>query len=180
MAEPKTRGLEPGEIPVEKPAKKAGNPTHLVRVVSHGPGWMTVEMGDGNLYRREGGTLAWRNNNVGNIKFGDFAKRHGAIGEGYNDMAVFPTVDHGKKAMRELLFGENSRYVNFTIKKAISIYAPDHENDTEAYINFVCRHAKLSNQKILKSMSGEERERMMLAMQAMEGNKAGKIIKVAK
>lgn len=183
--DPKSRGLEPGEKPsVAKSTiapKVTGSPTKIARVVAFGPGWMTVEMGDGNQYRRDGGTLAWRNNNPGNVKFGEFAKKHGAVGRGHNDMAVFPTVEMGKTAMRELLFNPKGRYFNLTIRKAISIYAPDFDgNDSNAYTHFICTHAKLSNSKVVGSLTTAERERMLAAMQAMEGSKTGTVSKVTK
>lgn len=178
--DPKTRGLEDEKAPT-KPAPATMKATTFVKVIGHGPGWLIVEMDDDNQYRYEKGTLAWRNRNPGNVKFGDFAKRHGAIGVGYNDMAVFPTVEHGKKAMRELLFGAGSRYLPLTIKKMVSVYAPDYDdNDPDAYCEFICRHARLSNLKLMSSLNTEERERLLKAMQTFEGSKPGTITKVTK
>lgn len=51
---------------------------------------------DGTRYQHIGGSRAWRNNNEGNIKRGDFAERHGAIGHD-GSFAIFPTVEIGRK-----------------------------------------------------------------------------------
>lgn len=188
--DPQNRGLEDDkpeapkaaapkiEVPKAEPPKPVPL-THITKVVAHGPGWMTVVYNDGNQYRREGGTLAWRCQNPGNLKDGDFARKHGSIGTGLNGMAVFPTVAHGKAAQRDLLFGTGSRYLSMNLEKAISIYAPDYDgNDPEAYCDYVSRHARVSYLKVLSSMTDEEKDRVLAAMQAMEGQSPGKLMKV--
>ena len=181
---PQSRGLEetePKAVAAVAAVAVAAQPTKITKVISYGNGVLTVEMDDGNHYKREGGTLAWRGQNPGNIRYGDFAKSQGAVGSGYDGMSVFPTIDVGKSAMKELLFGNNSRYLDLSIKRAMSIYAPDYDgNDSSAYAAFVCKAARLSNIKALRQLTGEERDRMLAAMQRMEGNKVGTVTKVTK
>ena len=75
------------------------------RVTRAGPGWTEMQTADGQTIRREG-DRNWRNNNPGNIGYGAFAKRHGAIGRDYTDrFAVFPTLEAGRVAQEKLLFG---------------------------------------------------------------------------
>ncbi|NJR44139.1 hypothetical protein HC761_01425 [bacterium] len=74
---------------------------------------------------RSGGSLAWRNNNPGNIRYGDFARRNGAVGEGPGGFAIFPDRATGERAITTLLQG--SSYRNLSILNAISRYAPPSE-----------------------------------------------------
>lgn len=49
------------------------------------------------------GTRAWKNNNPGNLKYGPFARSMGATGRDDQNHAIFPTVVHGRKALRKLI-----------------------------------------------------------------------------
>lgn len=87
-----------------------------------------------------GGKLSrgMRNNNPGNIEYGNFAKKHGATGSD-GRFAIFPTMEAGQAAMQELL---RSNYLDAgkdTISKVISKYAPPKENNTAAYIASVAK-----------------------------------------
>jgi len=62
---------------------------------------------DGKRLTRYGGSRAWRNNNPGNIRHTEFARRHGAIGSA-GGFALFP----------DYLIGRNA------ISTTISRYAP--------------------------------------------------------
>lgn len=50
-----------------------------------------------------GGTLGDRLNNPGNLKYGPFAKAHGATGAGPGGHAVFPDYETGRKALEALI-----------------------------------------------------------------------------
>lgn len=69
----------------------------------------------------KGGTIAVSHNNPGNIKFGDYAQQYGAVeGRHATDggtFAVFPDVNTGLKAQRDLLLGKN--YRNLTVDEAM-------------------------------------------------------------
>lgn len=100
--------------------------------------------------RQEGffpGSRSHRNNNPGNIKFGEFALKHGAIG---NDgkFAVFPTLEVGKNAQRALwnlipTVEENPnklRYSQMPLTQALQIWArPDHPG----YINNILKATQI-------------------------------------
>lgn len=66
-------------------------------------------------------SVAVRNNNPGNIKYGEFAKRHGAVkGDPSTDggnFAVFPDVESGMQALQSLLKTKN--YKNLPVEDAI-------------------------------------------------------------
>ncbi|WP_186216292.1 hypothetical protein [Burkholderia gladioli] len=84
-----------------------------------------------------------RNNNPGNLKYGDFAYQQGATGRDSDGFAVFPTMEAGVAAQRALL-GLYLRQGNDTIRKVVSKYAPSSENDTTGYIADVARKLGIS------------------------------------
>lgn len=78
-----------------------------------------------------------RNNNPGNIRYGNFAIRHGAIGEN-KGFAVFPNMTSGFTAAQELLTTYGKQGLN-TIEQVISKWAPATENDTKGYAAHVAK-----------------------------------------
>lgn len=147
----------------------------IAKVIQVGKGYVDVQYENKKRYRRSGGTVAWRCNNPGNLKFGEFAKKFGAVGHDSGGHAIFPEVKNGNQAQRELLFGEVSRYFNFTLQKAISIYAPSSDgNDVDGYVKFLLKNATYKKNKVLKDFTEEERDHLLKRMQLMEGYKEGK------
>jgi len=58
------------------------------------------------IQKQEGwfpGSLSFRQNNPGNLKFGPFAKAHGATGAGAGGHAIFPDYATGRAALRALV-----------------------------------------------------------------------------
>jgi hypothetical protein len=88
--------------------------------------------------KKSGGTRGMRNNNPGNLKYGPFAKTHGAVGQDAQGFAIFPDMALGEYAAKSLLGSYFSRGHD-TVRKVISRYAPSSENNTGAYINAVSR-----------------------------------------
>ncbi|KAE9541365.1 integrating conjugative element protein [Ursidibacter maritimus] len=127
---------------------------------------------DGKLVKREGGTLAWRNNNPGNIRMSDWAKANGAIGVGPSGFAIFPTPEIGKQAIVNLL-KEGKYYRNNTIEGAISRYAPPSENNTAAYISFVTNKLGLPASTKMSSLTDNQRAVIVDAITKKEGWKEG-------
>ena len=70
------------------------NPSPVKRLEVHGNEKITLHHADGSTETRTGGSRAWRNNNPGNLRPGDFSTRHGAIGDN-NHFAVFPDAAYG-------------------------------------------------------------------------------------
>ncbi len=89
--------------------------------------------------RQEGfyviGTRPERNNNPGDIEFGQFAKAHGAT-HGDPRFAIFPDVPTGFAAMRSLF--QAPAYKGHTVSEALNTWAPPIENATNIYIEHVC------------------------------------------
>ena len=83
-----------------------------------------------------------RNNNPGDIEFGQFAELHGATREeimphgGTPRFAYFPTLAQGWGCLTALLY--TPAYRNLTVAQAIAKFAPPVENDTDGYVKSVC------------------------------------------
>lgn len=127
---------------------------------------------DGKLVRREGGSLAWRNNNPGNIRAGEFAKSLGAIGVGPGGFAIFPDAETGARAVGALMRTQN--YKNLSIADAIARYAPPSENNTAAYQAAIRKQTGLDSTRKMSTLSDAELGRVVNAIRQHEGWKEGK------
>lgn len=109
------------------------------------------------------GSLSWRNNNPGNLRFGAFAMRHGATHES-DGFAVFPNYEAGFAALCALL--RCNSYCNLTLWNAMHRYAPTSENHTENYIKFIEREIGVTRDMTLKDIPTD---RLARAIQKFEG-----------
>ena len=132
------------------------------------------EDASGNKYEKIDGTPAWRNNNPGNIRDGEFAKNHGAIGEA-NGFAVFPDERTGMGAVRSLL--QTNTYQNLNLGDAISRYAPSSENNTAAYQNFVQRGTGISLDTSMRGLNNSQIQAIADVIRQYEGWREGRIIR---
>ncbi len=151
-------------------AAAEGGQVPATTVVEAGAGYTVIQLANGQTVRREG-TRAWRNNNPGNIEFGDFAKAHGAVGTD-GRFAVFPTYQAGRDAKAALIF-DSSSYRNLSIADAISRYAPAFENDTGSYIAQVAAAAGVPAGATMSSLNSEQRIAVLDAMERVEGFQVG-------
>lgn len=149
------------------------------KILKFGPGFIDILMETGYKVRYSGGTLAWRHNNPGNLKFGNFAKKYGSIGVGGGGHAVFPTYEVGKKAMIALLFSECGSYEKLTVSRAIARYAPVSDrkarNQPAKYAAWVAKKTGISVSTVLNTMSEEQRSDFVDAMIIYEGFKEGEV-----
>jgi hypothetical protein len=65
-----------------------------------------------------GGSRSFRNKNPGNMKYGDFAKEHGATGEDKGGFAIFPNMETGASAQTALINQKEQKGLN-TLRKLI-------------------------------------------------------------
>lgn len=68
------RGLEKGlygDEPPKPTAPSVSTGEQIKKIVSFDTGWIKVKMDDDETYKRSGGTISWRYNNPGNLKYGD-------------------------------------------------------------------------------------------------------------
>ena len=115
---------------------------------------------------RVGGTIAWRNNNPGNIVGGAWANAHGAIATAFG-RAVFPDEATGAAAIPALL--QTPAYQAQTIRQAITAYAPPNENDTEAYIRSVTRGAGVPDTTRLSALTDAQLALIVAVIRRVEG-----------
>ena len=151
------------------------------KVVDYGKGWIVVDTDEGRV-KVSGGSVSFRCRNPGNLKFGDFAKKFGAVGRDFGGHSVFPTVEDGKRAKYALLFGEGSRYVNKSILAAMRIYAPtddpDADNDPDGYARFLGKRVGVPVSFVLSEMNDDQRSKFIDAISFFEGYKVGTVTKM--
>jgi len=148
----------------------------VIGVEDAGAGYTVIRLADGSVVRREG-TRAWRNNNPGNIEYGDFARSMGAVGSD-GRFAVFPNYEAGRRAKERLLFNTSS-YRNLSITGAVNRYAPSFENDTGAYTRSITDDLGLPATTSLSSLSPAQKQTMLDTMERVEGFRVGREIRVS-
>jgi len=170
---PEDRSLTKQEVhQLLKPSKPEPE-SRIISIVKHGVGEITVVKEDGHRYRRYGGTLAWRNLNPGNLKYGRFAKSTNAIGPGQGNHAVYATLQEGKEAMWKLLF-DDTRYNRKSIIGALSRYAPTSDgNRPKQYAHYVANEVGVSVTTTLNELNPLQQSLMLDAMIVFEGFEVG-------
>jgi len=131
---------------------------------------------DGRHLLRQGGTLPWRINNPGDLTArvvnGAPApkKAKGYIGfattKSGRVFLIFPDENAGRaelKANLKRLHGEK------TIPQAIPSYAPNHENNTQKYIDDLLRSSGVAADKKINECSDAEVEKIMDSISQIEG-----------
>ena len=121
---------------------------------------------------RSGGTRAWRNNNPDNIREGRFTRSRGSIGRA-GGFAVFGGESAGQGALVDLL--ETDAYQSLTINAAIARYAPDIENDTEAYQAFIQGVTGFSSDTRLSELTEGQLNGVANAIRRFEGFREGTV-----
>lgn len=150
---------------------KPGVDKEISGVVKAGPGFTDVQTSDGEIQRRQG-ARPWRNNNPGNVSAGSYARSKGAVGSD-GRFAVFPTLDLGMDAKRDLIFGPH--YINLSIRDAISKYAPPVENNTALYIQKVTQATGTTPETKVSDLNNTQREQFLKTISQVEGFKVGTI-----
>jgi len=131
-----------------------------------GPGNSVIYVDtDGRFWIAQRGDRNYRNNNPGNLVPGAVSKRNGQIGVAAR-FAVFPTEEAGWNALRDSL---RSTYGSKTITEMVPSYAPDHENDTVAYLKNLLKKTGLPADKKIKDFTVDEFETLVKAIVHNEG-----------
>jgi hypothetical protein len=150
--------------------------TPFIRIVEKNALRIVYFRADGSGAIFIGGKRTWRNQNPGNIGYGNgkLAKELGAIGKA-GGFAVFPDYETGRRAVFLVLAEPD--FQERTLAKAIEVWAPSEDrNDTEQYKRQVHAWTELDLNRKVKSLSKGELEGFVKAIERMEGWKAGKII----
>lgn len=131
---------------------------------------------NGKKVKRSGGTRAWRNQNPGNLRYTSLSRENGAIGKA-GGFAVFPSVEKGRAALAELL--QSDSYRNLTIARAIFVYAPPHENNTNAYKRQIQKMTGLNINTKISDLTPKQMESVIDAICVLEGWKTGRETQLA-
>jgi len=142
-----------------------------------GESWRTriYETSDGRKYVKEGGSRSWRNNNPGNLKYGEWknARRDGAIGMDRGGFAIFPDIETGTEAQYKLI--KKWQRENLTLEQFVYKYAPPNENDTKRYMRFLMRRMSITNKNIyLYNLNDKQIRKLMQHIRDYEGWRVGK------
>lgn len=122
---------------------------------------------DGAKIKRTGGSVAWRNNNPGNIRKSPFARKNGAVGE-TDKWAVFPNEETGLIAITELLRSDGYRHLS--ISEAIHKWAPASDNNNpKSYSQRVSKMTGLPINTKISNLNDNDLMRIARAIQTVEG-----------
>lgn len=144
-------------------------------IFNHGPKTVKVQktsngvryiMDNGDAIERRGGTIAWRNNNPGCIRYTANAVSMGAIGKA-GGFAIFPDEQTGMRAIETLLLSED--YRDLTIARAITKYAPPHENNTTDYISHLCYATGLNKHQKIRDLNDSTMTKVVHTIRKLEG-----------
>jgi hypothetical protein len=88
------------------------------------------------------GTRSERNRNPGNLKYGNWAKSHGATGQDSGGFAIFPSMEAGQKALDDLLVSQYYNKGQRSISSIIGGVNGKHAystTDQASYIDFLSK-----------------------------------------
>ena len=126
---------------------------------------------DGSTETYSGGTLAWRNNNPGNLRYGPLAIENGAIGEDGNGFAIFPDEQIGMQALNSVV---TQTYANDTIYSMMQSYAPSSDNNnTSSYINYLVNAVGVPSDTPISSLTSAQLSSLEQAIKSYEGTSPG-------
>ena len=121
---------------------------------------------DKSGFIREGGSIAWRFFNPGNLR-GSNLKCTTIQTKPNGTFAVFPNAETGQLALHNLL-ANNPEYQSRTVAQAIYKYAPPKENNTKRYINNL-RNAGINVDAKLSSLSDAQMQQLEEMIMIIEG-----------
>lgn len=139
------------------------------------------QSGDETLYI--GGSFAWRMNNPGNMAKPSKRVVSNVIGYAQRTsnpksiFLIFQDKDSGEKARVSLL---KEVYGKDTIASMMERYAPRSENDTDGYIDYLCKSAQVPKTSVVGQLNDTQFNAMAAAMEKREGYIPGKIVKLGK
>tara|TARA_R110002020_G_scaffold14313_8_gene50884 strand:- start:2540 stop:4480 length:1941 start_codon:yes stop_codon:yes gene_type:complete len=123
---------------------------------------------------RIGGTLAWRNNNPGNIRLTRYWKRWGAVGRAFG-FASFPTAEAGHKALEDYVVKYGFNKDKYTIETFFDMYC----RGCKRYPYLVANKFGVGVDTKMSYFRDNEEALKLFTKQIkrIEGWKAGKIVK---
>ena len=160
-------------VPISIPPISTGGRT-AITAININVGEIAYTAPDSSKYTHLGGSLTWRANNPGALRYSDFTRRMGAIGKTINNFAIFPNPAVGRRANVALLRTE--KYQNKTLAEAIHTYAPSSDgNNPVSYAARLARAMGVPVNMYLRDMSDIQLERMAEGIRRIEGWREGSV-----
>lgn len=133
---------------------------------------------DGTIDKLGKGSLNLRSNNPGNLVANnlDSAKKYGGIAINHNNgnnYIVFPTYEAGYNALWNWWVKCDK---NQTIRDAMKTFAPEHENDLDAYLRHL--NGSLNIDRKVHSLSPEELTQLLDIIIHYEGHEKPQVVTV--
>lgn len=125
---------------------------------------------DGSTCTLTGGSLAWRDNNPGNIRYGTVAVNNGAIGKDALGFAIFPSYDVGSAALHAVV---TQSYGSSTINGMMSSYAPAFENNTSSYQTFLSKRVGVTGDAVISTLTPKQLTALENGIKTYEGTRPG-------
>lgn len=137
---------------------------------------IAVELVDGSVIKRTGGSLSWRLHNPGRLSHGKFTRSMGAIGDD-GKYAVFLTEAEGRKANKVMLFEDQRMgFSNLTILQAVEKYAPETIGGKPLqYAMVLAKAAGTKTSTLMRELNEDQKEKVLDAIQVMESYTKGYI-----
>ena len=124
---------------------------------------------------RIGGTLAWRNNNPGNIRLTRYWKNWGALGRAFG-FATFETAEDGFDALKKYIDKYGFKREKYTIASFMQMYAPRQDsNDPKSYAAKIARSLNASVDDKMSNFADDDTalDLFAKAIRRVEGWKSG-------
>jgi len=161
---------------VTRPTVTQEIPVPTAKVLDVAKFMIAIELPDGSVVKRTGGSQSWRLHNPGRLSYGKFAKTQGAIGSD-GRYAVFLTEEDGRKANKIMLFEDQRMgYSNLTILQAVEKYAPETIGGRPLqYAMVLAKAAGTKTSTLMRELNEEQRDKVLDAIQVMESYTKGYI-----
>ncbi|WP_195375497.1 MULTISPECIES: structural protein P5 [Parabacteroides] len=111
-----------------------------------------------------------RNNNPGNIRRNSDVFQGEVTPSKDKEFKQFKTMAHGYRAVFKILSNYYRKYSLTTIRKMITRWAPENENNTSAYVSLVCSYAGIGPDDPL-NFDREQMIRIVAGMSKVENGR---------
>ena len=120
-------------------------------------------------------TRGYRNNNPGNIRLDGVHWKGEKEPSTDKEFKQFETMAYGYRAIFKILGNYQRNYKLDTIRKMISRWAPENENDTLAYVMTVSDRSGISPDEPVSADNREMMVRIVAAMSFVENGQAAEM-----
>jgi hypothetical protein len=144
----------------------------ITKVLKSGPGGLTAQLADGSVVDRTG-TVAWRGNNPGNLRWADWERQFNAVGiqnaGTSGQFTVFATLQDGINAQKNLIF---NKYANLSLAQLMGRYDAA---TAPRYTQIVSQAAGVPPNTLVKNLTDDQQSKLVAAIQRHEGFREGNV-----